>query len=101
MGSLDTGYLNAPSVLRLKSGEDGALEEQAAALLAQARRGVTALSDKRDYLTFDQLQLRYRHEVMNHTGIADESLRSGLFRRAHNELANSRPTKRLHAHDDY
>jgi hypothetical protein len=93
MGSFDTHHLDAPSLLSLQSGENSTLEEQAAEWLAKGRKGVTALSEKRDYLTFDQLQLRYRREVSNHTGISDESLMSGLFRRAHNPLLGTRPGK--------
>lgn len=93
---LGSDYLGPPRPLRLRSGEDRTIEDQAAALLAQSREGVTALSDKRDYLTKDQLNNRYAHEVMNSNGFSDESLMSGLFRRAYNPLANSRPTRRAY-----
>ncbi len=88
---LDTDYLQPPKLLRLKSGEDHLLEEQAAAWLARSREGVTALSEKRDWLSEDQLRLRAQREILNSTGIADESLFLGMFRRAHNELAGHRP----------
>lgn len=97
---LDTNYLGEPQVLSLKSGEDWRIEEHAAALLAQSRVGVTALSEKRDYLTRDQLNNRYDHEVLNQNGFSDESLMSGLFRRAHNPLAGSRPTRRHHSGEE-
>lgn len=90
----DTDYLGPPRPMRLRSGEDRACEEAAAALLAQARVGVTALSDKRDYLTKDQFNNRYAHEVFNHNGFSDEALMSGQFSRAYNPLAGSRPTRR-------
>lgn len=94
---LDTSsYLLPPSRMRLKNGEDRFMEEQAAALLAEGRAGVTALSEKRDYLTKDQWQNRLNHEVFNQNGFCDESLMSGMFRRAHNELSGSRPARRGH-----
>lgn len=84
-------YLLPPSPLRLKSGEDRSLEEEAARYLAKSREGVTALSDKRDYLTHDQWVLRSQREIPNGRGVADESLYTGLFRRAYNPLAGQRP----------
>lgn len=98
---LDISYLDPPQVLNLKSGEDSSLEDEAAAWLAKGRQGVTALSEKRDYLTVDQLQLRYRREVSNHTGVCDESLMSGMFRRTYNPLAGSRPSRRLQSSDEH
>lgn len=95
----DGRYLPPPTLLRLKSGEDFALEEQAAALLAASRQGVTALSEKRDWLTDDQLRLRYQREIPNHTGVCDESIMSGLFKRAHNGELGKRPSR--HSHADY
>lgn len=94
MSYLDTDYLSPGKRMRLKSGEDPSLEEQAAALLAKSREGVTALRDKHDFLTHDQLQNRYKKEVMNSNGISDESLMSGLFKRSYNPLAGTRPTRR-------
>ena len=82
-------------MLPLKSGEDLALEEEAAAWLAKSREGVTALSEKRDWLSRDQLLLRYKKEVFNSEGISDESLMSGLFRRAYNPTFGRRPGKHL------
>ena len=77
----------------MKIGVDFALEEAANALLREGRRGVTALSAKRDYLTEEQLALRQSREVLNITGVADESLYSGLYRRAFNPLAGKRPKR--------
>jgi len=91
MSIFDTDYLSPESTLRLKSGEDFALEEQAAAILAKSREGITALTEKRDWLSRDQLLNRYQHEVSNANGICDESLMSGIFRRAFNPLAGHRP----------
>lgn len=87
------------SLLRLKSGEDHKLEEEAAALLAKGREGVTALKAKRDYFTHDQLMLRTSKEVFNVNGVSDEALMSGLFKRAFNENRGHRPTGLQHGHD--
>lgn len=88
-----------PRPLRLRSGTDYALEEQADALLAESRRGVTALSDKRDYLTHDQLRLRLSREVYNTTGVSDESLAHGLFNRCYNPDFGQRPTRHGYSED--
>lgn len=91
--------ISDPAVLRLKAGEDYKLEEIAAALLAKGREGVTALRDKREYLTKDQLDLRASKEVTNVNGVSDEALMSGLFRRAFNPNKGHRPTGLQHGHD--
>jgi hypothetical protein len=96
----DGRYLEPPVLLRLRSGEDFNLEQEAAALLAESRQGITALSEKRDWLTDDQLRLRYQREVPNQNGVCDESLFSGMFKRAFNADAGKRPTGRPHSHDD-
>jgi hypothetical protein len=85
--------VSAPRLLPLKDGVNYKIEEEANKLLAQSRRGVTALSAKQDYLSEDQLRLRYQREIFNSHGVCDESLVCGLFRRAHNPLAGSRPSK--------
>lgn len=77
--------------MRLKSGVDFALEEEADRLLAESRKGVTALSEKRDYLTKDQLQLRAQREITNRTGVCDESIIRGSFRKAYNPQFGQRP----------
>lgn len=77
--------------MRLKNGVDFSIEQQADRWLAKGREGVTALCDKRDYLTKDQLQLRYSKEVFNINGIPDEALFRGVSGRVHNPLAHSRP----------
>jgi hypothetical protein len=101
MSTLDhrSSLATGPQVLRLKTGEDRALEDIAAALLAKGREGVTALCDKRDYLTADQLALRAAREVSNATGVCDEALMRGLFRRAFNPLSGHRPRGHLHSDD--
>lgn len=83
-----------PSPLSLRSGVDYTTEADADRLLAKGREGVTALSDKHDFLTRDQLILRMKKEVLNSQGFADESLYPGLFRRAFNPLAGKRPSRR-------
>ena len=88
-----TSYLEPPRVLRLRSGKDESVEEEADRLLAQSREGVTALSEKRDFLTRDQLMLRASREVLNRNGFSDSSLMSGLFRRTYNPLFGQRPHK--------
>lgn len=93
---LNHHYLDVALPMRLRSGEDHSCEEEAARLLAATREGVTALSEKRDYLTRDQLKVRAQREVLNSTGSSDESLMSGMFRRDYNPLAGRRPGKSRH-----
>lgn len=92
-------HLNPPKILSLKSGTNYSVEEQADRLLATGREGITALSDKRDYLTADQLALRASKEILNSQGVPDASLVSGLFRRAYNPLAGARP-RGYHHHQE-
>lgn len=80
----------------LYSGINANLEEQANAILREGRRGVTALSEKKDYLTEEQLSLRQAREVLNSNGFPDPSIRQGLYRRAYSPLAGSRPGRRPH-----
>ena len=77
---------------RIKTGVDFALEAQANEILRQGRIGVTRLCDKQDYLSEEQLQLRYSREVFNHMGVPDGHLMSGLYNRAYNPHAGDRPT---------
>jgi hypothetical protein len=100
MTIFDYNYLQPPSPMRLQPGVNFALEEEADKWLAIAREGVTALGDKRDYLTRDQLQLRASREVLNHNGVSDEALFSGIFRRSHNPLLGHRPSKRRSSSDE-
>lgn len=78
----------------LYTGVNSDLEEQANAILRDGRRGVTALSEKKDYLTEEQLNLRQAREVLNSNGFPDPSIRSGLYRRVYSPLAGSRPGRR-------
>lgn len=98
-GFLDPDTNHDPQYLSLKSGVDYSKESDADKLLAKSREGVTALRDKRDFLTFDQLRLRTQKEVLNANGFSDESLMSGLFKRAYNPLAGSRPRGMKHSDD--
>lgn len=77
----------------LYSGINNELEEQANAILREGRRGVTALSEKKDYLTEEQLNLRQSREVLNSNGVPDPSIMRGLYRRAYNPTANVRPRR--------
>lgn len=80
----------------LYSGINAELEEQANAILREGRRGVTALSEKKDYLTEEQLNLRQAREVLNSNGFPDPSIRQGLYRRVYSPMAGSRPGRRPH-----
>jgi hypothetical protein len=91
MGIFDGEYLEPPAVLRLISGKNESIEDEANRLLARSREGITALSEKRDFLSPDQLALRSAREVGNRNGFADESLKVGMFRRAFNPLFGQRP----------
>lgn len=77
----------------LYSGINNKLEEQANAILREGRRGITALSEKKDYLTEEQLSLRQAREVLNSNGVPDPAIRRGLYRRAYNPAANIRPRR--------
>jgi len=78
----------------LYTGVNSNLEEQANAILREGRQGVTALSEKKDYLTEEQLSLRQAREVLNSNGFPDPSIRSGLYRRVYSPLAGTRPGRR-------
>ena len=75
----------------LYSGVKADLEERANAILREGRRGVTALSEKKDYLTDEQMALRQAREVSNTNGFPEPSICQGLYRRAYNAQAGARP----------
>ena len=75
------------------SGINYKLEAEADEMLRQGRIGVTRLEDKKDYLSTEQLQLRYAREVYNSNGFPDARVVSGLYRRVYNPLSGSRPGK--------
>lgn len=76
-----------------KSGIDWRLEEEANEILRESRKDVTKLSEKKYWLTEEQLNLRQSREVYNQFGVPDASLVSGLYRRAYNPHAGHRPSK--------
>jgi len=80
----------------VKMGVDWELEAVADQLLIESRKGVTRVSEKRDFLTEDQLARRRLREVYNHHGIPDPHRFSGLYRRAYNPEAGTRPSKHNH-----
>lgn len=99
--SLDIGeeLATTPSFLRLRSGVDYTLEDDADRWLAEGRRAGKPCED--DYLSRDQLHLRQAKEVYNQHGWSDEALIVGMFRRAYNPHSSQRPTKaRLRGSDD-
>ena len=77
----------------LYSGVVTDLEKVANAWLREGRRGVTALSEKKDYLTDEQMALRQQREVLNANGFPDPSIRQGIYRRAYNAHSGSRPCR--------
>jgi len=91
----DIEAIRGRSLLPLKSGVDYQLEQIANELLTQDRsRGNV------DWLSEDQLELRARREIGNHIGLADAALIAGMYRRAYNPLAGTRPGKKGRSHDD-
>ena len=77
-----------------KSGINFELEKEANALLRHSRQGVTALSEKQDFFTEEQMALRLQREVYNINGFPDPHINSGLFRRAYNPNFGNRPVGR-------
>lgn len=77
----------------LYSGVKSDLEEQANAILREGRRGVTALSEKKDYLTDEQMALRQAREVLNGNGFPDPSIKQGLYRRSYSPTMGNRPCR--------
>lgn len=95
----EESWIEPPKPLRLKSGTDFQLEDDADKLLAEGRRGLTSIQDKTDYLSREQLALRRSKETYNMHGVPDASLYSGMYRRSFNPLAGRRP-KGLKTSDD-
>lgn len=79
--------------MRLRSGEDMSIEEQANEMLVNSRRREGKFADRREWLTTEQIMLRQHKEVYNQNGFPDVSLVSGMYRRAHNPNAGNRPGK--------
>jgi hypothetical protein len=84
----------------LHTGTNYALEAEANELLRKGREGVTKLSDKKDYLTEEQLALRWDREIPNGHGFPEAAIVSGLYRRAYNPLAGKRPSGSGRSVDD-
>lgn len=100
MDHLDDVDFNDDDTLRdrtlldsLQPGVRSDLEEKANAILREGRRGVTALSEKKDYLTDEQLALRQAREVLNINGHPDPSIKQGLYRRTYSPMIGSRPCR--------
>ena len=60
----------------VKSGINFELEKEANEWLRRSRQGVTALSEKKDFLTEEQMKLRLDHEVYNINGFPETTPRS-------------------------
>lgn len=80
-------------VMRLRSGDNLSVEEQANEMLVSSRRREGKFADRREWLTTEQIMLRQHKEVYNQNGFPDVSLVSGMYRRVHNPLSGSRPGK--------
>ena len=77
--------------LRLRSGEDLSIEEQANEILVNSRRREGKNADRREWLTTEQILLRQHKEVYNQNGFPDAALVSGMYKRIHNPLLGNRP----------
>jgi hypothetical protein len=86
--------------MRLISGINYEAEAEANEWLRKSREGVTKLSEKKDYLTEEQLMLRTNREIPNGHGHPEHHIISGLYRRSYNPLAGKRPTKNRRSGDD-
>lgn len=79
--------------LRLRSGEDLSIEEQANEILINSRRQEGKNADRREWLTTEQILLRQHKEVYNQNGFPDSALVSGMYKRIHNPLLGNRPSR--------
>lgn len=84
----------------VRMGTDYELEAQANEILRKSREGVTKLSEKKDYLTEEQLNLRQEREVPNGHGFPEAHIIRGLYRREYNPLFGKRPTSAGRGLDD-
>lgn len=78
---------------KLYSGINPPLEEEANRILAESRKGITNHSEKNDYLSDEQLLMRYTREVYNQNGFPDKSIVAGYYRRSYNPNMGKRPTR--------
>lgn len=76
------GY--TPPKRKITSGKNTELESIADAILADYRKDIRKHSEKQDYLSEHQLKKRMQKEIYVTSGFPDESLFSGIFKRAHN-----------------
>lgn len=60
------------------------LEEEADRLLKESMAHITKHSEKKDVLTPWKRQARYKREVYVGSGVADPSIRRGMYHRAYN-----------------
>lgn len=72
------------TTLPFRAGVNVDLEEVADELLRQSLVGVTSHEAKRDVLTPWKKRDRLRREVFNSTGVADPSVRRGMYHRSAN-----------------
>lgn len=86
--------------MSLTNGINYKIEADANEWLRKGREGVTKLSEKKDYLTEEQLSLRNDREVPNGHGFPEAHIFSGMYRRSYNPLAGKRPSKSGRSHDD-
>lgn len=91
---IDAKMVGAMGRGKLPLGDCYALEELATQIIMDARSDITAISEKNDILSPDQLELREKREVHNGRGYPDPSIAQGLFRRAYNPNFGRRPTGR-------
>jgi hypothetical protein len=70
--------------MRLRHGVHAQLEEAATELIRKSLEGVTARSEKADILTAWKEKDRLSREVYTSSGLADGSLRRGMYHRAWN-----------------
>lgn len=60
------------------------LEDEADRWIRESLEGVTKHSEKKDILTPWKMRSRYKREIYVSSGIADPSVRQGIFHRAYN-----------------
>lgn len=70
--------------MRVHRGVHKHLEAEADRLIKESFKGTKVVSEKSDVMTYWKWQKRYEREVFVPTGVADPSVRKGIFRRAYN-----------------
>jgi hypothetical protein len=78
-------------VLPLRTGVDYSVEDETEKLLADDRRELREQGLDVDYLTTDQLLLRWSRELIGPYGTPDRGS-VGMYRRAYNPCIGQRPT---------